>query len=83
MIEKEKARSDELLLNILPLDLAIELKENGSAKAQSLENATVFFSDFKDFTKIGERLTPTELVEELDHCFKAFDKIIENTILRR
>lgn len=77
LIEKEKARSDELLLNILPVELAAELKENGFAKAQSFENVTVFFSDFKDFTRISEQLSPSELVEELDYCFKAFDKIIE------
>ncbi|MGB1039845.1 MAG: adenylate/guanylate cyclase domain-containing protein [Flavobacteriales bacterium] len=78
LINEEKARSDELLLNILPEDLAMELKENGFAKAQSFENVTVFFSDFKDFTKISERLSPKELVEELDYCFKGFDRIIGN-----
>jgi class 3 adenylate cyclase len=78
LIATEKQRSDELLLNILPPELANELKRNGFAKAQSFENVTVFFSDFKDFTKISKQLTPAELVKEIDACFKAFDKIIEN-----
>jgi class 3 adenylate cyclase len=76
-IKLEKDRSDELLLNILPEDMARELKVNGFAKAQSFDNVTVFFSDFKDFTKISEQLTPAQLVEEIDICFKAFDNIIE------
>ncbi len=77
IIAKEKERSEELLLNILPEEMAAELKKNGFAKAQSFENVTVFFSDFKDFTKISEQLSPTELVNEIDTCFKAFDMIIE------
>ena len=76
-IEEEKKRSDDLLLNILPAETAEELKLNGFAKAQSFDNVTVFFSDFKDFTLLSQKLTPSELVEEIDVCFKAFDKIIE------
>ncbi len=75
-IEKEKERSDELLLNILPADIAQELKTSGAAKAKKHNNATVFFSDFKNFTKVSERLTPEDLVKELDYCFKGFDHII-------
>ncbi|MBK8702774.1 MAG: hypothetical protein IPN33_03590 [Saprospiraceae bacterium] len=37
---------------------------------------TVLFSDFRNFTAIAEKLSPEELVEELDKCFKAFDFII-------
>jgi len=73
----EKERSEELLLNILPAEMAMELKMNGFAKAQSFEQATVFFSDFKDFTKISEQLSPADLVSEIDVCFQAFDRIIE------
>jgi len=73
----EKERSEELLLNILPAEMAMELKQNGFAKAQSFEQVTVFFSDFKDFTKISEQLSPADLVSEIDVCFQAFDRIIE------
>ena len=76
IIEEEKQRSNELLLNILPESIAEELKVHGKAKAQKFEEATVLFTDFKNFTKISELLTPEELVEELDTCFKAFDFII-------
>ena len=76
MIEEERERSDELLLNILPADIAKELKENGKASAKKYENVTVMFSDFKNFTQISNRLTPEQLVKELDYCFKGFDYII-------
>lgn len=75
-IEEERERSDELLLNILPASIASELKEFGKAKARKFNEATVLFTDFKNFTQISEQLTPEELVEELDSCFKAFDFII-------
>ena len=76
LIEDERERSDDLLKNILPANIAEELKEHGKAKAQRFENATVMFSDFVNFTKISEQLTPEQLVQELDTCFRGFDQII-------
>jgi class 3 adenylate cyclase/Flp pilus assembly protein TadD len=76
IIEKEKERSDELLLNILPHETAEELKANGKATPKYYENASVLFTDFKGFTRIAEKLAPQELVEELNQCFSAFDAII-------
>jgi class 3 adenylate cyclase len=73
----EKERSDNLLLNILPFETARELKETGSAEAKYFENVTVLFTDFKDFTIITEHMEPAILVAKLDHCFKAFDRIID------
>jgi ligand-binding sensor domain-containing protein/class 3 adenylate cyclase len=74
--EKQKRRSDELLLNILPPEVAEELKQKGSAEAKQFDDVTVMFTDFKNFTKISEKLSPSELVAEIDYCFKAFDNII-------
>ncbi|MBP7821897.1 MAG: hypothetical protein KA010_03160 [Saprospiraceae bacterium] len=76
IIEEERKRSDDLLLNILPANIAQELKQNGSAKAHRYDEVSVLFTDFKNFTKVSEKLTPEELVTELDTCFKAFDFII-------
>lgn len=75
-IHKEKKRSEELLLNILPESVAEELKKTGKADAKSIESATILFTDFKGFTSISELLTPTELVTEIDTYFRAFDHII-------
>lgn len=76
IIQQERERSEDLLLNILPKPIADELKEYGKAKARKFDQVTVLFSDFVNFTAIAEKLEPEELVEELDKCFKAFDFII-------
>lgn len=76
-ISKEKARSEELLLNILPMEVAEELKIKGEAEAQLIERVTVLFTDFKGFTALSEKLTPKELVRDLHECFSAFDRICE------
>jgi class 3 adenylate cyclase len=76
-IEKEKRRSDELLLNILPEKIAVELKEKGTTDAQLIDEATVLFTDFKDFSKLSERLSPKDLVAEINECFSAFDLIMQ------
>jgi adenylate cyclase len=75
-LTKEKKRSDELLLNILPSEVAEELKQKGKADAKQFDDVTVMFTDFKNFTQISEKLSPTELVAEIHTCFEAFDNII-------
>ena len=75
-ISKEKHRSEELLLNILPEKTAKELKETGKAKTKMFNSVTVLFTDFKNFTKSSEILTPEELVEEINLCYSEFDKIV-------
>ena len=77
IIENEKDRSDKLLLNILPYETAEELKEKGSATPKHYDLVSVLFTDFKGFTTIAEKLSATELVEELNRCFFEFDKIID------
>jgi class 3 adenylate cyclase len=76
IIQDEKDKADDLLLNILPAETAEELKSQGSSKARSFDMVSVLFTDFKGFTQMAEMLSPEELVEEINHCFKAFDNII-------
>ncbi|MEI6821222.1 MAG: adenylate/guanylate cyclase domain-containing protein [Bacteroidota bacterium] len=75
-ISKERKLSEKLLLNILPYEIAKELKNKGKSDAKMFDDVTVMFTDFKGFTQISERLSPAELVNEIDICFKAFDNII-------
>jgi adenylate cyclase len=82
-IEEEKKRSDDLLLNILPIEVAHELKANGKSEPRYFNNATVMFTDFKDFTIVSEKITSKELVEEIDYLFRVFDMIIENNNLEK
>lgn len=76
-LQSEKEKSDELLLNILPSDIAKELKEKGTAQAQKYGSVTVMFTDFKGFSIIAENMSADDLVSELDFCFKEFDRIIQ------
>lgn len=73
-----RKKSDDLLLNILPANIADELKATGSAKAKKFDDTTILFSDFVNFTNISEQLGPEELVRELDVCFQAFDDILDD-----
>lgn len=75
-LQKEKDRSEELLLNILPEETAEELKAKGSSDARLIDSVTVLFTDFKGFTQLSEVLTPQELVKDLHDCFSAFDLIL-------
>jgi len=72
----KKKRSDDLLLNILPSEVAEELKNTGHAGARQFDNVTVLFTDFVNFTQAGEQMNPQELISELHNCFKTFDEII-------
>ncbi|MBI1307216.1 MAG: tetratricopeptide repeat protein [Bacteroidetes bacterium] len=77
MISKEKERSENLLLNILPAEIAEELKEKGRAEARDFEMVSILFTDFKGFTAASEKLSAQDLVSEINTCFEAFDGIIE------
>lgn len=74
---KERQKAENLLHNILPEEIAEELKQNGSSEARQYENVSVLFTDFVNFTGIGEKMNPKDLVDELDLCFRAFDEIID------
>jgi len=76
-LERQKGKSDELLLNILPSEVADELKEKGYTTAESFDEVTVLFSDIKGFTNVAEKMTAQELVKEINTYFSAFDGIIQ------
>jgi len=83
IIEAEKSRSDNLLLNILPEETAHELKQNGKVLAKKFESVTVLFTDFEGFTQYAENLSPEKLVESVDYYFSKFDTIIEKYDLEK
>ena len=83
IIEEERKRSEELLLNILPVAVAAELKAKGSAEAKHYDKATVLFADFKGFSQISRQLPPEKLVADLDFAFTNFDKIISKNGLEK
>jgi len=77
LISDEKKKSEDLLLNILPAQVAEELKEKGMVHAQHFDNVTVLITDFVGFTNVAERFSPKQLVGELHACFKAFDGMLD------
>ncbi|MFK7776277.1 MAG: adenylate/guanylate cyclase domain-containing protein [Saprospiraceae bacterium] len=82
-IEEERRKSENLLLNILPLETANELKLTGIATPREYAKVTVLFADFSNFTKISEQLSAEQLIHELNDCFRAFDEITEQNGLEK
>lgn len=76
-VEQERVKSDKLLHNIFPSEVVKELKETGMSVPVRYESVSVLFTDFKGFTRIAERLSTEELVNEVDFCFRTFDEIIK------
>ncbi|MES0488919.1 MAG: adenylate/guanylate cyclase domain-containing protein [Leptospirales bacterium] len=76
-LAKEREKSDKLLENILPREIAIELKYNGKVEPQLYRSATIMFTDFKGFTQKAGMLSPEELLHELDTRFTRFDEICD------
>lgn len=82
-IKAGKIRSDELLLNILPEEVAEELKSKESAEAQLIDEITVLFTDFKGFTQLSEKLTPKELSEKSMNVFLPSITLWQNLELKK
>lgn len=76
-LQLEKQKTNELLHNILPEEIVVELKSTGKTKARQYDPVTVLFTDFVNFTGISEKMSPDELVSEIHENFTAFDAIME------
>jgi PAS domain S-box-containing protein len=75
IIEEEQEKSEKLLLNILPFEVAKQLKSKGKAGTRQYKLVTVLFTDFKGFSNISKSLDPKDLVSILDSYFAKFDEI--------
>lgn len=82
-IDKERIKSEKLLLNILPKKVIEELKKSGSTNPVTFQNVTVLFSDIVGFTDISTRLPVETLIKELNDIFTRFDVIIEENACER
>jgi class 3 adenylate cyclase len=80
---EEKRKSDDLLLNILPAEVAEELKQKGSSVARHYDEVSVLFTDIVNFTHLAEQMDAQRLVQELNQCFSAFDAIVEKYGLQK
>ncbi|MDO8484520.1 MAG: adenylate/guanylate cyclase domain-containing protein [Candidatus Limnocylindrales bacterium] len=71
------ARSEGLLLNVLPRAIAERLKREPGVIAEAHDEVTVLFADVVDFTLFTERTEPKRVVGVLDEIFSAFDALAE------
>jgi class 3 adenylate cyclase len=69
------ARSEELLLNILPASISARLKTEGRSLADGHAEVTVLFADIVGFTELSARLPPEEVVRMLNEVFSRFDDL--------
>jgi len=76
-LRQEQAKSEALLLNILPRSIASKLKAQTRPIADQFGAASILFADVVDFTPWSERLAPADVVGFLDHLFSHFDELAE------
>ena len=74
-IEAERERSEQLLLNILPVPIADRLKSGESTIADGFDEVTVLFSDLVGFTEMSSKISAEKLVGRLNDVFRAFDSL--------
>ncbi|GEM_PF-509903 len=77
LLENEKEKSDALLYNMLPKEIADEIKEKGNASPRRYEEVSVLFTDFQNFTSTAATMSAKKLVDEVNEIFAAFDNIVE------
>lgn len=76
-VRLEQAKSEQLLLNILPKPIADRLKDDQSAIADSFPEVTILFADIVDFTKLSANISPRALVNFLNRIFSIFDELTD------
>lgn len=76
-LEDEKIKSEELVSQLLPEEIAMRLKHESPMITDSFDEVTVLFADMVGFTEIASNLTPLEVVDLLNVIFSAFDRIID------
>ncbi len=82
-LEEEKRKADELLKNILPYEIAEQLKNKGKVDAKKYRRASILFADFKGFSRLSAELEPEEIIQELSIFFAKFDEIIDQHFIEK
>jgi PAS domain S-box-containing protein len=76
-LRQERLRSEHLLVNVLPFQIAQRLKSGHQGIADSYENVSVLFADLVDFTTVSAHISPRKLVTLLNQIFSTFDHLAE------
>jgi PAS domain S-box-containing protein len=83
IIQQEKEKSENLLLNILPPSIADRLKQNPSIIADAIPSATILFADIVGFTGLAGQISPEELIRLLNTIFSEFDSLVDDLGLEK
>lgn len=70
-------KSDDLLRNILPDEIAERLKDSSASIAEQFDHASILFADVVSFTPMSAQMSPAELVAMLNDVFSEFDQLVE------
>ena len=76
-LRNEQEKSESLLLNILPAEIAQQLKQQQSAIANRFDEVTILFADLVNFTELAAQISPIELVNSLNQIFSSFDRLAQ------
>ena len=76
-LDRLNRQNEHLLLNVLPASIAEELKKTDGIIAERLDDVSVLFADIVGFTSLSARISPSELIEMLNHLFSSFDELID------
>jgi len=82
-LQNERAKSERLLLNVLPKAIAERLKAGQRTIVDSFIDSTVLFADIVDFTRISAKQSPQRTVQLLNEIFSSFDRIAERLELEK
>ncbi len=73
----ERERAEGLLLNVLPAEVAAELKETGTTTTRRFDSISVLFADIVGFTPLSAEMEPEEMVDQLNDVFSYFDQLAD------
>lgn len=76
-LRDEQAKSERLLLNILPPAIAAQLKNKPELIAERYDNITIVFADLVNFTQFANQVSPQEVVTLLNDVFSRFDRFTD------
>jgi len=76
LLDRERDKSEQLLLNVLPAQIADELRRGDGAVAEDFDAITILFADVVGFTRLSEELTSAEMVDLLNAVFSYFDELV-------
>lgn len=83
LLQIEQDKSERLLLNVLPQEIATILKSHEGILAEQFDSASVLFADLVGFTPLSMKMTPVETVELLNTIFSHFDSLVDKYDLEK